>query len=421
MTAGRALLDDCFLHDKDRLRHHEVEALLRDRLHGICDTETVPLAALSGRILARDLTARVSVPPRDNAAVDGYAFANAAYLECGGRLAIAQRIQAGSVSGDALESGTAARIFTGAFLPDGADTVAMQEDCVVEGDMVVVPEGLKPGANRRLAGEDMMTGDGFATAGTRLDTADVAAIAAQGIASADCYKPLRIAVFSTGDELLEPGEEPRPGRIFDSNRAMLFALVDRWPGVAIDCGRLPDEAGAVRAALEAAARDHDVIVTTGGAGRGEADHIVMTLEEIGKRHLWQLAIKPGRPLTVGQIGPTPLFGLPGNPVAVFVCALLYLRPALHLLSGGQWPEAAGYMIPSATPIRKKPDRREFLRGTLVREAGVVVGVEKYKRDGSGLISGLRAADGLIELAEDITEIGEGDPVLFRPFGSYGLD
>lgn len=416
----RRLLDDCFLHDKDRLRHHEVLDHLRRRLTGVCDTETAPLGALSGRVLAADVVSLRSVPPHDNAAVDGYAFSHAGYEAKEGKLRVAMRLAAGDWPNTALQSGEAARIFTGAFLPAGADTVAMQEDCVRDGDIVTVPPGLKPGANRRRAGEDVTSGDRVAKGGQRLTAADIGALASQGLTEAPCFKPLRIAVFSTGDEIVEPGNPATDGQIYDSNRAMLMALLDHWPGRIVDMGRLPDNRESVAKAIQSAAADHDLIVTSGGASRGEEDHIVEVLDSLGKRHLWQLAIKPGRPLTLGQIGDTAVFGLPGNPVAVFVCALLYLRPAIHVLQGADWPNAEGFILPARFSMKKKPDRREFLRGILAIEGGVAVGVDKFARDGSGLISGLRAADGLIEIGEDVTAIAPGDPVIFRPFSAFGI-
>ncbi len=416
----RRLLDDCFLHDKDRLRHHEVLDHLRRRLTGVCDAETVPLGSLSGRVLAVDVAASRSVPPHDNAAVDGYAFSHADYAADDGKLRVAMRLAAGDWPDAALKAGEAVRIFTGAFLPAGADTVAMQEDCARDGDIVTIPPGLKPGANRRRAGEDVTSGDTVAKAGQRLTAADIGTLASQGLTEATCRKPLRIAVFSTGDEIVEPGNLAADGQIYDSNRAMLAALLDHWPGRIVDKGRLPDDREAVASAIQSTAADHDIIVTSGGASRGEEDHIVEVLDSFGKRHLWQLAIKPGRPLILGQIGDTAIFGLPGNPVAVFVCALLYLRPAIHMLQGADWPDAEGFALPARFSMKKKPDRREFLRGILATEDGVAVGVDKFPRDGSGLISGLRAADGLIEIAEDVTAIAPGDPVIFRPFSAFGI-
>lgn len=416
---SRKLLDDCFLHDKDRLRHLEVLTILKERLSCVAAVETVPLDGLHGRVLAEDLVTRLSIPPRDNAAVDGYAFEHAAYTG-GGQLPVTQRIAAGDPADRPLESGTAVRIFTGAFLPHGADTVAMQEDCEKIGGAVEIPPGLKQGANRRRAGEDIRSQTLLASAGDRLGASDLAAIAGQGLTQADCFRPLRIGVFSSGDEIVPPGEPLRTGQIYDTNRSLIAALLAHWPGNLTDLGRLPDQRDAVHIALADSAPEFDIIVTSGGASRGEEDHIVEVLGELGKRHLWQLAIKPGRPLTMGQIGDTLVFGLPGNPVAVFVCALLYLRPALFLLQGAHWPEPEGYRLPSAFSMRSKPDRREFLRGIPVVEDGVIIAVDKYARDGSGLISGLRASGGLIEIPEDMTDVAVGDLVMYRPYSGFGL-
>lgn len=419
MTAPRRLIDDCFLHDSDRLRHHDVLALLKERLAPVCGTQRVPLPELGGRILAAELTATRNVPPTDNAAVDGYAFAHGDYLASNGRLTVTQRIAAGH-PGTALGPGEAARIFTGAVMPSGADTVAMQEDCESDGSVVAIPAGLKSGANRRAAGEDVSAGTGLVSTGTRLRPQDIAAIAAQGLAAVLCFEPLRIGLFSTGDEIAEPGETAKEGRIFDSNRVMLSTLLANWPCTVTDCGRLPDRRDAVAAGLDEAARRFDLVITTGGASRGEEDHVVDVLSEIGKRHIWQLAIKPGRPLMVGQKGDTVFFGLPGNPVAVFVCALLYLRPAIFRLAGGRWPEPSAFNLPAAFQMKKKPGRREFLRGIPVVEDGIAIAVDKFARDGSGLITGLRQSAGLIEIAEDTTSVVPGDPVRFLPYAEFGL-
>ena len=426
--APRRLLDDCFLHDRDRMRHDEVLALLDERLARIVASETVPLDQAGGRFLAAPVTAPRDVPLHDNAAVDGYAFAFADYAHLT-TLGIGARIAAGDLEPRTLGKGEAARIFTGAVMPDGADTVAMQEDCQIgfDGTTVTIPKGLKPGANRRRAGEDVKAGDTVVREGTRLRPQEVAAIASLGQAHVDVCAPLRIAIVSTGNELLDPSDT-RPfaaGHVYDSNRAMLKALAASLPVEITDCGIAPDDPARVEALLRHASRENDVILTTGGASRGEEDHMVETLDRIGKRHLWQIAVKPGRPMTLGQISDGArdcvVFGLPGNPVAVFVCFLLYVRPALIKLGGGvatvppRFPLPAGFQI-----ARKKKDRREFLRGWLETDARGQTIVRKFERDGSGLITGLREATGLIELPEAVEKVVPGQTVSFIPFPCLGL-
>lgn len=417
---SRRLLDDCFLTDKERLRHDEALAILRERVSRVVGTETVPLAEASGRILAETVRAPRPVPATDNAAVDGYAFAHAGYEASGGRMTLAMRLAAGHPSEVPLPLGAAARIFTGAVMPAGADTVAMQEDARLDGDTVEIPAGLKPGANRRRAGEDLAEGAQMLVPGERLRPQDVAALASIGRDGIICFETLSVALISTGDEIVRPGAPLGPGQVYDSNHYLLRALLGTIRARITDMGVLPDKAEAVEAALRKAAAEHHAVITTGGASRGEEDHLVATLDEIGKRHMWQIAVKPGRPMTFGQIGDCPVIGLPGNPVAVMVCFLLYARPALLALGGATWREPRRYRVSAdfAMP-RKKQDRREFLRGLLTEDAWPPR-VAKYPRDGSGLITSLREADGLIELPEEASAVEEGDEVGFIPFSEFGI-
>ncbi len=250
-----------------------------------------------------------------------------------------------------------------------------------------------------------MKADTIAEPGTRLNPPLIAAIASTGASSASLFRPLKIAVLSSGEELKEPGSEAVNGQVFDSNRYLLKALLANLPVEVSDLGILPDNYDTITKAIAEAAKNHDVIITSGGASSGEEDHIISALDDLGKRHLWQLAIKPGRPMTFGQIGDTIVFGLPGNPVACFVCFLLYVRPSLSLLGGGHWHEPRRYPLASGFEIRnKKPDRREFWRGMVRNDPDGKPFLEKFARDGSGLITGLREADGLIEISEEATEV-----------------
>lgn len=422
--AERRLRDDCFATDRDRLRHDEAIAILRDRVETVVGTETVDLAEAAGRVLAHDAVSPRPVPADDNAAVDGYAFAHADYLAAGGVLPVAGRAAAGHPLGEPLPAGTAVRIFTGAVMPAGADTVAMQEDCEqsTRDDLalVSVPKGLKPGANRRKAGEDLPRGSAVVAAGTRLRPQDVAAIASTGAAEAEVFSRLRVALVSTGDEIVRPGEQLGPGQVYDANHYLLRALLGTLDITVTDGGVLRDQAETVRARLAELAASHDAVLTTGGASRGEEDHLVAGLGELGTRHIWQLAVKPGRPMGFGQIGGTAVFALPGNPVAACVCFLLYVRPFLAAMGGANWIEPPRFLVPARFDIdAKKPDRREFLRARLVG-TGDDIGVEKFPRDGSGLITSLREADGLVELLEPVRSVRAGEPVRFLPFSALGL-
>jgi molybdopterin molybdotransferase len=417
----RKLLDDCFLHDKDRLTHAEALALLTSRLGAVAETERVELTESLGRILAETITAPRNIPAHTNAAVDGYAFAHASYdRENGSRFAVRGRAAAGHAYDAPLGEGEALRILTGAVMPDGADTVAMQEDVTVEGKSVFIPGGLKPGANRRLAGEDVEAGSTFVEAGEGLRPQDIAALAATGLGEVLCYKRLRIAVISTGDELLPAGAPFSEGSVYDANAPMLAALSAMAGHPAQLLGILPDKAAAVRSSLTDAARRFDLVITSGGASRGEEDHIVKTLDALGSLTMWQLAIKPGRPMSFGQIGDCVFLGLPGNPVAVFVCFMLYAMPVLTLLGGGKWREPRRYPVEAGFSLsRRKTGRREFLRGVLQAGSAGQLCVKPYPRDGSGLISSLRASSGLIEIAEDIRAVIEGQTVSFIPYSEFG--
>jgi molybdopterin molybdotransferase len=309
-------------------------------------------------------------------------------------------------------------------MPEGHDTVVMQEDArfgTVNGrDVVGIPPGLKVGANVRKAGEDVKAGEVLLKPGTVLRPQDLAALASIGMAEVQCFRRLKVGIISTGDEVVRAGAAFGPGQVYDANAPMLSALIGSAGAVPVDLGVLPDTPETVKRQIAEAARKVDAIITSGGASRGEEDHVVSTLDALGKRYLWQLAIKPGRPMSFGQIGDCVMLGLPGNPVAVFVCFLLYVWPMLRRLGGAEWPEPRRYRLPAlfAYP-RRKAGRREFWRGIL-KETPRGLAVDKFARDGSGLISGLREADGLLDIAEDVTEVCPGDDVAFLPFAQFGF-
>ena len=373
--------------------------------------------------LAQEAIAQRDIPAHDNSAVDGYAFAFSGDLAAGAMLPIAGRAAAGHALPGPARSEAAVRILTGAVVPAGLDTVVMQEDVELltrEGHPHVrVPAGAKRGANVRLAGEDVTAGDRLFQAGHVLRPQDLAALASAGLDWVDCRARLRVGIFSTGDEVVRPGAPLGEGQVYDANGPMLAALIATTGAVTEDLGILPDDPSIVRQRLAEAATRFDVLITSGGASRGEEDHVVRALDAIGKRHLWQIAIKPGRPMSFGQIGQCVFIGLPGNPVAVFVCFLLYAWPMLRRLGGAPWPVPRTLRLPSLTAITKKTGRREYWRGIL-RDEGGRLAVEKFSRDGSGLITSLRVADGLIEAGEDVGAIAMGEPVTFIPFTEYGI-
>jgi molybdopterin molybdotransferase len=418
---ARKLLDDCFLHDKDRLRHDDAVALILERLHPVAGTEVLALTETNGRVLSEQISAPYDVPVFDNAAVDGYAFCGADLnFDADTEFVVSVRAAAGHATSKILERGEAARIFTGARMPRGADTCVMQEDVRTNGEKILVPPGLKPGANTRSAGEDEKAGTVILEPGRRLRPQDVAAIASTGHGEVSVYNRLNVALISTGDEIVRPGAALCEGQVYDSNHHLLRGLLRTVDAAAIDFGVVRDDAHAVEQAVRKAADSCDVILTTGGASRGEADFIVDTIQRMGTLHAWQLAVKPGRPLAMGQIGDTVFFGLPGNPVAAFVTFLLYAQPMFARLQGRTWHPPQRYPVPAGFEIgKKKTGRREFWRGWLEETPAGPVAC-KFPRDGSGLISGLRQATGLIEVDEETASVCEGDMVKFVPFSEFGI-
>jgi len=273
--------------------------------------------------------------------------------------------------------------------------------------------GLKPGANTRRAGEDVEAGETVLHPGRMLVPADLALCAAVGVADLSVREPLRVAVISTGDELVEPGQPAREGQIFDANRPMLIALLRDLGFHPLDLGRVADDRDSLRAAFDRGAAEADAILTSGGASAGDEDHVSALLNEAGAMAEWRIALKPGRPLALGVWNGTPVFGLPGNPVAAMVCTLIFARPALGLLAGEGWREPQAFEVPAAFSKSKKPGRREYLRAR-IRDGRA----EVFHSEGSGRISGLSWAEGLVELPDGAAVIGPGDPVRYIPYGSF---
>ncbi|MCZ6862065.1 MAG: molybdopterin molybdotransferase MoeA, partial [Alphaproteobacteria bacterium] len=333
------LSDDCFAQGGKLMRADVALELLGRKVVRVTRTETVALDAALGRILAEDVVSPLDVPAHDNSAVDGFAvFFDDLDPERDTVLPVTGRAAAGHPLARAARRGAAVRIFTGAPMPEGPDCVMMQEDCVVAegtgGENVVLRPGLKRGANRRLRGEDIAAGQTVLHAGARLRPQDLGQAAAVGRPELSVSKPLRVALFSTGDELREPGARLEPGCIYDSNRATIQGLLAGMGCAITDLGILEDEAAGLRTALEIASRSHDLVVTSGGVSVGEEDHVRGAVEALGRLHFWRLAIKPGRPIALGQIGAAAFVGLPGNPVAVMVTFLNIVRPMILRLMGG---------------------------------------------------------------------------------------
>ena len=409
------LSDDCFAFGGALMSVEEAQALIAERVPPPVAAEQVPLAAARGRVLAHDLVAPIPLPPFFNAAVDGWAFRHDD-LAYGAetRLDEAGRVAAGHVPARPVGQGEAVRVFTGAPMPYGTDTCVMQEDVRHTGRSILVPDGLKRGANARPAGEDVAKGSVALTAGRLLGPAEIGLAAALGQRTLAVRRRPRIGVFSTGDELMEPGSPLGPARTYDSNRFTLLALLAGLPCEAVDLGILPDDREHTAQALAAAAGHHDLLLTSGGVSTGEEDHVRAAIETQGRLVFWRLAVKPGRPAAMGVVAGTPVVGLPGNPVAAVVCFLHLARPLLMRLAG-----AADRPLPRMGAVadfayRKKAGRREYVRVTLATQDGQTT-ARKFPREGAGLLSSLTESDGFAELPEAVTEVAPGDRLTVLPF------
>ena len=411
------LKDDCFALPPGVHWTPVDEALqhLRQRLHPISMTETCAVTEAEGRFLASDITANRSNPPAANSAVDGYGFAHA---KTGSGVQILPLVQGRAAAGVPFDgevpAGRAIRILTGAQLPPGVDTVVLEEDVTLDGNRIAFHGDLKPHANTRKAGEDVKAGQRVLTAGTRLRPAEIAILAAVGVKSVIVFKTLRIGVLSTGDEVVPITDQAGDAQIYDANRPMLLSQIARWGYAAVDLGHVKDNRDALRARLDAAASEVDVILTSGGASAGDEDHVSALLTEAGSAALWRIALKPGRPLALGLWDGVPVFGLPGNPVAAFVCTLVFAAPAIRLLAGGGWHQPQGFLVPAAFSKNKKPGRREYLRARLTGDGKA----EVFRSEGSGRISGLAWADGLVEIEDGARQINPGDMVRYIPLTSF---
>jgi molybdopterin molybdotransferase len=418
------LSDDCFAFSGPLLPIDEMERLIAERVTPVGETEQVTLHAASGRVLAQNLVAPLDLPPFDNSAVDGYAVRHADLSASGEtRLKLAGRITAGRAAIEPIAAGQAVRIFTGAPMPPGADTVFMQEDVRFEGDSIVVPPGLQRGANRRLAGEDVRKGAVALPAGRRLTAPDIALAAAVGVKHLIVRRRIKVALFSTGDEIVEPGA-PRPEpALYDANRYLLAALLARLSADVTDLGILRDDPDALAAALKAAASGHDLVITSGGVSTGDADYVKQAVERLGKLVFWRVGIKPGRPVTMGVLpGALPgnaaaFVGLPGNPVAVFVTFVRVVRPLLLRLAGAEPEPLIAMPVLAGFSYRKKKGRREFVRVSLRTRPDGAIEAVKHPQDGAGVITSLTETDGLVELPEDATAVVPGTTVGFLPYAA----
>jgi molybdopterin molybdotransferase len=414
------LSDDCFAFGGPMMSVDDAVAIIGSRVSAVEEIETVPLAKSDGRILAHDVSASLALPPFTNSAVDGYAVRNDDLPQKKETaLPVSGRIPAGALAEAAVRHGHAVRIFTGAAMPKGAGTVFMQEDVRIdEAGNVVLPAGLRPGANVRPLGEDIALGTTALKRGLRLRPQDVALLAAFGLTQIEVRRRVNVAVFSTGNELVSPGEKRNEAQLFDSNRFMLMAMLGRLGCEVSDLGILRDDRAALARGLKNVAGAHDLILTSGGVSTGEEDHVKSAVEEAGKLVLWRMAIKPGRPVAMGIIGGTPLIGLPGNPVASFVTFVHVVRPTVLALSGARPEPLIPMPVRAAFTYSKKIGRREYVRVNL-RKAKDRVSLEavKFPREGAGLLSSLVDTDGLAEISEEITQVVPGQTIGFLGYAN----
>ena len=423
------LTDDCFAFSGPLLSLEAMERLIGERIAPVGESERVALRDARSRVTAADVAAPVDLPPFDNSAVDGYAVRHADLDPAGETtLTVAGRIAAGARADSTLKSGQAIRIFTGAPMPAGADTVFMQEDVRAEGDRVTVPSGLKLGANRRLSGEDVPAGRVVLPAGTMLEAQHIALAAALGLTELGVRRRLKVAIFSTGDEVVEPGSPRGAAAIYDANRYLLRALLERLGAVVTDLGILADEPAELARALAKAAAWHDLVITSGGVSTGEADHVRAAVERIGSLVFWRVAIKPGRPVAMGVIRAAPrkdyaahagaaFVGLPGNPVAVFVTFVRIVKPLLLRLSGAKPQILLPLPVRAAFAYKKKKDRREYVRVALRRAPDGEIEAVKHPQDGAGILTSLTETDGLLEFPEDVTSIAPGERIGFLSYAA----
>lgn len=380
----------------------------------ITEAESVPLKQATGRVLFDNCVSPIDVPPHRNSAMDGYALKSTDLESDNIQLKITQRIAAGEV-GQQLNSGEAARIFTGAPAPEGADAVVMQENCTVSGDVLSVQQRhVPPGENLRQAGDDIQAGALILAKGHRLKPQDIGLLASIGLESVSVTRRLRVSLLTTGDELVQPGTKLKPAQIYNSNYFTLHALLEGLQVEVLDCGIVADDFEGTRRALVAAAQRSDCVITTGGVSVGEEDHVKAVVDQEGELQLWKLAIKPGKPLACGKIGTTQFFGLPGNPVSAFVTFALVVRPCLLRMLSVKNTAPHTFRVAAGFTSSGSAQRQEYLRCQLVHDGQGVATLQALRNQSSGVAASLSRADGL-GVVPPYTAVAIGDNLEFIPF------
>lgn len=384
--------------------------LLLKSVAPVRETESLPVADCAGRVLAADITSPIDVPAYDNSQMDGYAGVAVEMNNAMGPLPVSQRIAAGH-PGSPLAPGTVARIFTGAAIPSGANAVVMQEQTATEGEHSIrLLQPVAPGQNIRPKAGDLHCGQVILQRGRRLSAADIGLCASVGLARVSVLRRLRVAVFSSGDELRQPGEPLSFGQIYDSNRRMILALVQGAGCTPIDMGCLPDQYAVTRDRLQQAASQCDALLTCGGVSVGEEDHIKSAISALGTLDLWKVAIKPGKPFAFGRVGEAVFMGMPGNPVAAWVTFCLLIRPALLTLAGARVSPPIGSRRPAAFDWPQPDSRLEYLRGWLDAQGAAHI----HPRQNSSVLSSVTESAGLVEIPAS-TPVRAGESVRFIPY------
>jgi molybdopterin molybdotransferase len=412
MTSIAVIAAELQGYDPQALNVSAVNTFLSRLVEPVATKETVGIFQALGRVLAQDVISPISVPAHDNSAMDGYAF-DAAQLSNDAplTLTVVGTLRAGAGWPHKVEPGQCIRIMTGAIMPSGLDTVVPQEFVSGEGSTITIPAGLlHAGDNRRTLGEDLMQGQPALRRGQLLTPAALGLLASLGVAEVPVWRKLRVAYFSTGDEILSLGQAPREGAVYDSNRYTVFGLLHRLGCEVIDMGVVRDEPAVLEAAFTRAAQAADAIITSGGVSVGEADYTKLMMKKLGDVAFWKIAMRPGRPMAVGRIGDAVLFGLPGNPVAVMVTFLAFVRPALLQMMGSTAAAPPLLKARSLEPLRKKPGRTEYQRGTVSTGANGSLQVRTTGNQGSGVLSSMVQANGLIVLTHQQGDVAVGDLV-----------
>ena len=410
------LSNDCFKHSKKRISLEKAVYILEKRIRCVKKKQKVKLDQALGRILSKDIVSKLNVPPFNNTAVDGYAFKHSdlnkkkeTILKLNGRIA------AGQDFNKKIKKGEIARIFTGAKVPEGTDTVIMQEDCNINDNEIILKSRIFKGANIRKKGEDINYGKTLISKGSKLKAQDIALIASIGIKEIDVYEKLRVGIFTTGNELFEPGTKTSKSGIYDSNRYCLKNLLETINCSIKDYGIKKDNEKLIKNTLKKISKECDLIITTGGMSVGEDDYVRKVVENNGSLNFWNIAIKPGRPVALGKIFTKPFIGLPGNPVSVMITFLKIALPTINKLSGFISPKEKNFIVITDFNFRKKSGRKEFLRVKVSKNLNGQIKIKNFPNTGSGVFTSMVETDGLIELPEKLTYLKKGTKVRFVPY------